>query len=218
MNRFITLFLQVIVTINISAIAGVVSLITFNQTFLNSIGYSIMIGVLTYWTSTVFLSHRFLKKHQLTRKEYQYIKKNMEEAKPKLVRLRKALLSMKHLLSLKQRIELIKITRKIYNLTKNEPKRFYLAEQFYFSHLDSALELSEKYVFISGQPKKDKSMELTLYETRRTLEELTQFIEKDLYHVISDDINELQFELDVAKHSIKNKKDSQILKESGNVK
>ena len=218
MNRFITLFLQVIVTINISAIAGVVSLITFDQTFLNSIGYSIMIGVLTYWTSTVFLRHRFLKKHQLTRKEYQYIKKNMEEAKPKLVRLRKALLSMKHLLSLKQRIELIKITRKIYNLTKNEPKRFYLAEQFYFSHLDSALELSEKYVFISGQPKKDKSMELTLYETRRTLEELTQFIEKDLYHVISDDINELQFELDVAKHSIKNKKDSQILKESGNVK
>ena len=215
MNRFLTIFLQVIVTINVSAIAWLVFFFTFDQPFLYSGGYSTIIGILIYWTSTVFLNYRFLKKHQLTRKEYQYIKKNIEEAKPKLFRLRKALLSMKHLPSLKRRIELIKITRKIYSLTKKDPKRFYKAEPFYFSHLDSALELSEKYVFLSNQPTKDKSMEMILYETQRTLEELTQFIERDLYQVISDDIDGLHFELDVAKHSIKNSKDSQILKGSG---
>lgn len=42
---------------------------------------------------------------------------------------------------------MIKMIRKIYSLTKKEPKRFYQAEQFYYSHLDSATELAEKYVF-----------------------------------------------------------------------
>jgi 5-bromo-4-chloroindolyl phosphate hydrolysis protein len=154
----------------------------------------------------------------LTRKEYQYIKKNLIEAKPKIWRVQKALISVRHISSFKQRKEMIKMIRKIYNLTKKEPKRFYQAEQFYYSHLDSAMELAEKYVFLAQQPKKNRELELSLTETRKTLKELTNTIEKDLYKVIADDIDNLNFELDVAKQSIKTRKESQVIDESRRLK
>lgn len=115
-------------------------------------------------------------------------------------------------------MEFIRITRKIYILTKKEPKRFYKAERFYFSHLDSAVELAEKYVFLSLQPKKDRELENSLFETRRTLEELKTSIENDLYQVLSDDIDQLHFELDVAKHSIRKINESQLHEEGRRLK
>jgi 5-bromo-4-chloroindolyl phosphate hydrolysis protein len=218
MNPFLAFFVRMLIVIPTAVTVWFVSFFAFDQTFLFSTVFSLVGAILTYWISSFYLKYRFLKKHGLTRKEYLYIKKNLDEAKPKISRLHKALVSIRHIPSLKQRIELIRVTRKIYNLTKKEPKRFYKAERFYFSHLDSAVELAEKYVFLSSQPKKDRELEKSLIETRRTIEELKSSIENDLYQVLSDDIDQLHFELDVAKHSIKTIKESKLHDESRRLK
>lgn len=44
---------------------------------------------------------------------------------------------------------------------------------------------------------------MSLSETRITLTELTKRLEEDLTQVMGDEIDELQFELDAAKHSLK---------------
>jgi 5-bromo-4-chloroindolyl phosphate hydrolysis protein len=80
------------------------------------------------------------------------------------------------------------------------------------------MELAEKYVFLAQQPKKNRELELSLTETRKTLKELTNTIEKDLYKVIADDIDNLNFELDVAKQSIRTRKESQVIDESRRLK
>ncbi|MBU8880371.1 5-bromo-4-chloroindolyl phosphate hydrolysis family protein [Bacillus sp. FJAT-29790] len=218
MNRFLAFLVRSLITISTAATVWLVSYFAFSQTFLLSGVISLGGGIITYRITGMIMKHRFLKKHRLTRKEYQYIKKNLDEAKPKISRLHKALLSIRHIPSLKQRVEFIRITKKIYRLTRSEPKRFYQAERFFFSHLDSAVELSEKYVFLSAQPKKTYELDQSLNETRRTLEELTDLVEKDLYQVISDDIDQLNFEIDVAKHSIKTLKDTRINDESRRLK
>jgi 5-bromo-4-chloroindolyl phosphate hydrolysis protein len=99
-------------------------------------------------------------------------------------------------------------------MTWKEPKRFYKAEEFYYSHLDSVVELSEKYGFLAAQPKKNIEINQSLLETRQTLNELTKVLEEDLYYVISDDVDHLNFEIDVAKHSIEKKKDSTFPEEN----
>jgi 5-bromo-4-chloroindolyl phosphate hydrolysis protein len=152
----------------------------------------------------------FLNKHQLTRKEYRYIKKNLGEAKRKMNRLNKSLFQIRDVSSLKQRIDILRITKKIHKMTVKEPKRFYQAEEFYFSHLDSVVELTEKYGFLTVQPKKNMEINQSLIETRQTLKELTMVLEEDLYHVIEDDVDHLNFEIDVAKHTIKKQKDSKF--------
>ncbi|MGE6379505.1 5-bromo-4-chloroindolyl phosphate hydrolysis family protein [Peribacillus muralis] len=218
MNRFLTDFMSILVAFPVVLPVLLISYFALNLPLVASVGLSIAVGALSYCLSSVYFSSRFLKKHGLTRKEYQYIKKNISEAKPKIWRVQKALISVRHISSFKQRKDMIKMIRKIYSLTKKEPKRFYQAEQFYYSHLDSATELAEKYVFLSQQPRKNRELELSLAETRKTLKDLTKTIEKDLYNVIADDIDNLNFELDVAKQTIKTRKETQVIDESRRLK
>jgi len=218
MNQFLAFLIRIFITIPTSVTIWLISFFAFDQTFWISGAIGLGGGILAFWLAGMIMKSRYLKKHQLSRKEFQYIKKNLDEARYKISRLHKALMSIRHFPSLKQRMEFVRVTRKIYRLTRNEPKRFYQAERFYFSHLDSALELSEKYVFLYSQPKKTYELDQSLTETRRTLSELITLVEEDLYKVIEDDIDHLNFEIDVAKHSIKTIKDSRINDESRRLK
>ncbi|MFC7373467.1 5-bromo-4-chloroindolyl phosphate hydrolysis family protein [Fictibacillus iocasae] len=210
MNGFLAFIIRASLAGPSAVTVWLLSFFAFDQTFLLSSAIATGGGVLTYTGASAVMKHRFLKKHHLSRSEHVYIQKNLREARSKIFRLQKALFSIKDIWSLKRRIELMRVVRKIHSLTKKEPKRFYKAEKFYFAHLDSAVELAEKYVFLSSSPKKNRDMNQSLLETSRTLEELTETIEKDLYHVLSDDMSDLQYELDVAKHSIQSIKESPI--------
>lgn len=210
MNRFLSFVVQTFVTVPSAVTVWFVSYFAFDQTFLLASAFSLAGGAVVSMITSGVMTTRFLKKHQLTRKEYRYIKKNLDDAKHKINRLNKALFSIRDISTLKQRLDVLRITKKIQSLTKTEPKRFYKAEKFYFSHLDSVVELTEKYKFLSVQPKKNHEIDLSLYDTKQTLTDLTKVLEDDLYYIISDDIDHLNFEIDVAKHSIKKLNDSKI--------
>ncbi|WP_141430641.1 5-bromo-4-chloroindolyl phosphate hydrolysis family protein [Bacillus sp. 03113] len=218
MNSFLLFLIRASIVLPLAMIIWLMSVVIFNQTYFLSFIFSVAGGLLANIMISVIAKNRFLKKHGLTRKEFKYIKRNLEEAKQKITRLHKSLLLVRHFPSLKKRIELMRLTRKIYRLTKKEPKRFYKAERFYFSHLDSAVELTEKYVFLSDQPSKSMELNQTLDDTRQMLDELTYYVQEDLHEMISDDIDQLNFEMDVAKHSINSIKDSSILDESRRLK
>ncbi len=214
MNRFLSFLVQSLVTVPSATVAWFVSYFGFKLTFGPSSAIALGGGVIVYNITSAIMTSRFLKKHQLTRKEYRYIKKNLDEAKQKINRLNKSLFTIRDLPTIKQRLDVLRITRKIQSMTHNEPRRFYKAEKFYFSHLDSVVELTEKYRFLSQQPKKSHEIDVSLYETRQTLTDLTKALEEDLYFVISDDVDTLNFEIDVAKQSIKKLNDTKYIDES----
>ncbi|MBP3045342.1 5-bromo-4-chloroindolyl phosphate hydrolysis family protein [Bacillus subtilis subsp. subtilis] len=182
---------------------GIWSFFGLNQSLFLSFVYGLASGAAVYIAGIWNVRRLFLKKHELTGREYAYIKKNLEEARQKMIRLRKALFQAKSIQMFKQNAEMLRIVRRIYLLTKKEPKRFYQAERFFYQTLDSVVELTEKYAFLSSHPKKSKELSMSLSETRITLTELTKRLEEDLTQVMGDEIDELQFELDAAKHSLK---------------
>ena len=218
MNRFVAGLIQLLLAIPAAIVIGLVGFFAFNLALIVSLIGSIIGGGILYWIMSLYINHLFVKKHGLTRKEYRYIKGNLVEAKKKISRVNKVLLTIRHISSLKQRIELMRLLKKIYQLTKHEPKRFYKAESFYFSHLDSVVELSEKYALLSRQPNKSRELNQSLVETRRTIDELTETVEKDLYVMLAEDIEDLHFELDVAKKTINTQKESDLLDESRRLK
>ncbi|MDR7074391.1 5-bromo-4-chloroindolyl phosphate hydrolysis family protein [Fictibacillus barbaricus] len=217
MNGILSFILRMMIAVPASIGVWSIGYLYLNQTYLLASGISIAGGITAYTAAGAFSKHRFLSKHQLTRGEYKFIKQNIDEAKPKILRLQKTLLSIRDLPSLKQRVELVRIIRKIQSLTKKEPRRFYQAEPFYFSHLDSIVELTEKYMFLLSQPKKSAEITKSLVETKSTMDELKTYIEKDLYDVLSNDIEELNFEIDVAKNSIRSIKESQFITKAGDI-
>ncbi|WML41284.1 5-bromo-4-chloroindolyl phosphate hydrolysis family protein [Neobacillus sp. OS1-2] len=214
MNPILSFLLRTFVAVPITVCTWLICFFPIGLTFWSSTAFAILGGVLTHLILSLFMNISYLKKHQLSRKEYRYIRKNLAEAKQKIRRLNKSIFKIRDISSVKQRIDIHRITKKIHKMTTKEPKRFYKAEEFYFSHLDSIVELTEKYTFLSSQPKQNSEIGLSLIETRRTLNELSRVLEEDLYQVISNDIDTLNFEIDVAKHSIKKNKDSKFPEEN----
>lgn len=142
----------------------------------------------------------------LKKKEYKYIRTNLEEGRIKILRLQKIMNQNKNLYSFQERNKTLQLTKRIYGIVKENPKRFYETEDFFFSHLDSLVELTEKYAFLERQPVKDKKIYQTLSDTRTLLNDLSRVIEKDLFQLLKRDVNSLDFELEVAKNSISRQK------------
>ncbi|MCY7772364.1 5-bromo-4-chloroindolyl phosphate hydrolysis family protein [Bacillus haynesii] len=187
----------------LSVLLWFTSFFALNQTFLLSSAYAAGAWVAVYLGGKWYGTYLFLRENQLTRREYAYIKQNLREAKLKIARLRKALFAVKNIQTIKQNIEILRIVRKIYSITKNEPKRFYQVERFYYQSLDSIVELTEKHAFLGSQPKRNAKLEVSLSETRMMIDKLAKQLEDDLYDLLKTDIDHLEFELDVAKHSMK---------------
>ncbi|WP_307893056.1 5-bromo-4-chloroindolyl phosphate hydrolysis family protein [Bacillus swezeyi] len=199
MKSILHFLIRVAAASSVSVLLWFTSFFAFNQTFLLSSFYAAGSWIVIYLGGKWYGTYMILKDNQLTRREYAYIKQNLQEAKLKIDRLRKALFAVKNIQTIKQNIEILRIVRKIYMITKNEPKRFYQVERFYYQNLDSIVELTEKYAFLASQPKRNAKLEVSLSDTRMTIEQLAKQLEEDLYDLLKTDIDHLEFELDVAK-------------------
>lgn len=199
MNFLIALLIIFFISIPASITTWLVSFFGLNIAFIPASGISLAAGIIAYLIVNGIVKVKTFKKYNISRKEYVYIRKNLKEAKPKLQRLRKAFFQVRDVAAFKQQLDTLRVANKIYSITKKEPKRFYQAEPFYYSHLDSIVELAEKYAFLSSQPKKNSELLISLQDTKIAIRDLSQVIEEDLNQVLSNDIDNLNFELDVVK-------------------
>lgn len=207
MNTFLHLVLRSILAISIGTASFVVYLLSFDIGFPLTLVCSIVTGFFTFLLVKGIQSSMWLNKKGITRKEYRYISKNLKEAKEKIKRLQKQQLKVRSLGAFKQILEINRLSRRIFQLVNKEPKRYYSAERFFYYHLDSVVELTEKYTFLASQPGKSQETFLSLQQTRSTLDELIDSLEKDLEVVLADDMDHLKLELNFANQHLSHKKD-----------
>lgn len=160
---------------------------------------------------TYFASNTSMKQYQLssdskqlgmTRSEYRNIRVQIKEGKEKIKTLQSQYYKVRSISSFKQLMDMVKIANKIMAIVQQNPRKFYLAEPFIYSHLDSAIELTGKYTLLVGQPVKDMEMRIALQETREMLRSLQQVMEADLKRVLSTDVEQLRMELDYARLAV----------------
>lgn len=173
------------------------------QPFWVSVGLALGVGGLCYSGAYGYAYYIFLKRHRLTRREYVYIRKNLKEAKEKIRRLQKAFVNVRSISAFRRMFTIQRLVKRIYALVKKEPKRFFQSERFFFYHLDSVVELTEKHAFLTAKSVPDPQLNRSLWETQRTIDALIQSIEQDLRDLLTTDLDQLEFELNVARHSLK---------------
>ncbi|MFJ7972474.1 5-bromo-4-chloroindolyl phosphate hydrolysis family protein [Psychrobacillus sp. NPDC096389] len=148
---------------------------------------------------------RIMKKHQLTHSEYFHIQKQLKEAKAKIRTLNSHYLKVRSFSSFKQLFDMNRLAKRIISLVKENPRKFYQVEKFFYAHLDSAVELTSKYTLLVSQPMKNHDLKIALADTRETLESMNAIMEDDLKDVLASDIEHLKMELDFAKLSVRKK-------------
>ncbi len=202
MRTIIHFFIRLFFAVFASAVTLLISMILSDGPSFMPYLLAFAAGIVTYYGVKLFMYIRFLRRNGLTRREYKIVERNLDEAKNKIYRLQKTFMKIQNLPHAKQNFETMRVIHKIYHTTKKEPRRFFLVEDFYYSHLDSLVELAEKYTFLASQPAKSLELKRSLAETRETMNDVVKMIEKDLHHMIEGDIDSLLFEMDVAKKRI----------------
>lgn len=208
MKAFFEFILRSAAAFTVTGIVGLVSFFAFEPGILLSTVYALGGGAGTYFSLKQFQIYRYAKNNGLTRQEYKFIDQNLKEAKTKINRLQRSLLQVRRLGNARENLEILRTVRKIYANTKREPRRFFQAEGFYYKHLDSLVEIAEKYAYLSNQPVKSREMNETMRDSRHTLIVLGQTVNKDLRVMLNDDVDTLHFEIDVAKKALQKPKKS----------
>ena len=155
-------------------------------------------------------SRMIVSQYGLTMAEYRHINTQLIEARSKLKQLNGYFMKVRSIRAFKQLFEMNRLAKRIVQIVKTDPKKFYQVESFFYAHLETAVELTSKYTLLVSQPVKAQDIQIALQDTRETLLELNQVMEKDLRQVLSSDIEHLKMELDFAKISLR-KQDTPLL-------
>ncbi|HLG26233.1 MAG TPA: 5-bromo-4-chloroindolyl phosphate hydrolysis family protein [Paenisporosarcina sp.] len=148
-------------------------------------------------------SRMIVSQYGLTMAEYRHINTQLIEARSKLKQLNGYFMKVRSIRAFKQLFEMNRLAKRIVQIVKTDPKKFYQVESFFYAHLETAVELTSKYTLLVSQPVKAQDIQIALQDTRETLLELNQVMEKDLRQVLSSDIEHLRMELDFAKISLR---------------
>lgn len=143
----------------------------------------------------------------LTKKEYQQIELQLKKAREQMNKLTQQYTRVRSVKSFKLINETSKVSRRIINIVNNDPQKFYAVEDFFYAHLPSAVELTDKYTLLTKEQVQGTDIHLALEETRKTLKDLHVTIEEDLKLALQSDIENLKIELDFAKLSNEKRRD-----------
>ncbi|HWK23468.1 MAG TPA: 5-bromo-4-chloroindolyl phosphate hydrolysis family protein [Ureibacillus sp.] len=158
--------------------------------------------------ASYFISNKVIKTLQkskrskelgLSRSEYKHIEEQIRQAKGHINSLSQQYIRVRSVRSFKLLNEMMKLSKRILNIVQRNPQRFYSVEDFFYSHLPSAVQLTQTYTMLSQTQVKDTEVHLALEDTRKTLKGLHASMEEDLKCAIESDLENLRIELDFVK-------------------
>lgn len=84
-----------------------------------------------------------------------------------------------------------------------EPHRLHEANHFLYTHLPNMVDLTNKYIEINNHEVKSREAYEKMEESVQIIDQLASLITSDYQHFVSDDLDELDVELSIAKQSLK---------------
>ncbi|MBD8032776.1 MULTISPECIES: 5-bromo-4-chloroindolyl phosphate hydrolysis family protein [Solibacillus] len=184
-------------------------------TFVNLSGIATMLA-LPLGVGAYFISNKVTlaiqkttqsKRLGLSKSEYNLIEAQIKQARAHIQALNQQYIRVRSVRSFKQINEMSKLSKRIINIVQTNPQKFYAVEDFFYAHLPSAVELSDKYTLLTKEQVPGTDVHLALEDTRKTLKELQITMESDLKSALSSDIENLKIELDFAKMSNEKRRD-----------
>ena len=190
--------------------------ISFTLYIISILSFDLGVIALAVPIASYFISNKLIltvqtmkrsKQLGLTKTEYRQIELQLKKAREQMNRLTQQYTRVRSIKSFKLINETSKVSRRIINIVNNDPHKFYAVEDFFYAHLPSAVELTDKYTLLTREQVKGTDIHLALEETRKTLKDLHVTIEEDLKLALQSDIETLKIELDFAKLSNEKRRD-----------
>lgn len=101
------------------------------------------------------------------------------------------------------RHEPVKAAKGLFKELVKEPTRLHDASQFLYTHLPNLVDLTNKYIEINEHEIKNKQTYQKLEESTQIIDQLASLVAKDYQDFVSEDLEDIDVEISVAKQSLK---------------
>ncbi|WP_143745218.1 5-bromo-4-chloroindolyl phosphate hydrolysis family protein [Marinilactibacillus piezotolerans] len=144
----------------------------------------------------------FYESKGLGKEDIQYFRQTMQNAKHQIKKIETYMTATGKLKAIENRNNTIHLTKSLFKEIIKEPNRLHEVDQFLYVHLPSLADLSEKYVEIDNHQAKSKATYDMLDKSSQTLDKMCQQIAEDYVEFKSDDIEDMEVEVELAKRSL----------------
>jgi 5-bromo-4-chloroindolyl phosphate hydrolysis protein len=160
-----------------------------------------------------FQQNKRSKQLGISRNQFLHIEDQLQIASKQANALTQKYVQVRSVKAFRPIYDMSKLTKRIVNIVRQDPNKFFMIEEFFYAHLPSAVELSDKYALLTKEQVSGTDIHLALNDTRVILKDLYHTMETDLKIALTSDIESLKLELDYAKHA--NEQRQQQLKIGG---
>ena len=148
----------------------------------------------------------------MTPSEITFFRQTMNQTKTEISQLQQNMQQTAKLKSIDLRHDTVKAAKALFKELVKEPHRLHEASQFLYTHLPNLIDLTNKYIEINDHEIKNKQTYAKLEESTVIIDQLASLIAQDYQKFVSDDLDDLDVELSIAKQSLK--RDNELERES----
>lgn len=169
-----------------------------------SFPFAIIISALVFIVSLfLFRKERTEINFHLNGIKEEELRKTVKEGLDKVKEMRTISLTIKDKI-VKQKVDdIFNIVEKIFDDFKKDPTDIKASRQFLSYYLDTAIKIIKKYIEISGQNINSEVVKSTLGRTEKLLDTIKSAFEKQLSHLMQNDILDLDAEVEVLDKTLK---------------
>ncbi|MDH6365074.1 5-bromo-4-chloroindolyl phosphate hydrolysis protein [Enterococcus sp. PF1-24] len=154
----------------------------------------------------------FYEKLGMKPNEIDLFRDTMNSSKSQIERIQKNVARSSKLKAIDLRHDTMRAAKALFKALAKEPTRLHDASHFLYTHLPNLADLTDKYVEIDAHEVKSKETYAKLDESIKIIDQLAILIVKDYQDFVSEDLEDLDVEMTIAKQSIKRDHDYNNLK------
>ncbi|HAP3445371.1 TPA: 5-bromo-4-chloroindolyl phosphate hydrolysis protein [Enterococcus faecalis] len=141
----------------------------------------------------------------LSPQEIDFFRSTMSTAKKQIIQLQENMNRSTKLLAIDLRNDTTKVSKALFKELVKEPKKLHLANHFLYTHLPNIVDLTSKHLEIEQHEVKNKQTYEKLEESAQIIDQLSKLVKNDYEEIVSDDLDDLDVEMSIAKSSLSQK-------------
>ena len=141
----------------------------------------------------------------LSPQEIDFFRSTMSTAKKQIIQLQENMNRSTKLRAIDLRNDTTKVSKALFKELVKEPKKLHLANHFLYTHLPNIVDLTSKHLEIEQHEVKNKQTYEKLEESAQIIDQLSKLVKNDYEEIVSDDLDDLEVEMSIAKSSLSQK-------------
>ncbi|HPJ00307.1 MAG TPA: 5-bromo-4-chloroindolyl phosphate hydrolysis family protein [Enterococcus sp.] len=136
-------------------------------------------------------------------REIEFFRETLNQTKTEIEKLQTNISQNAKLKAIDLRHDTIRAAKALFKELVKEPTRLNEASHFLYTHLPNMVDLTVKYLEINNHEIKSRDTYEKMEESIQIIDQMASLIKQDYQKFVSDDLEELDVELSIAKQSIK---------------